>query len=203
MPIKSLVSYVVSKIPQQYVAIFVKEFNKLFKTAVANLDQVLVSIKRFKFSDLQKALKLAVSTYIGYEVVDFGVDSIKKIASDESSKYQTTEVANALHEVLVMGAKKLLSIEDAAKIYDAEVEDADGVRGVSSKDLALKHEASIVAHNAFVETQIPQVRDAAAIVKSMKHDLMRSSRILGVTEEAVIELAEILRRVNASYREVI
>lgn len=192
-------------------ALFSK-FNKLFGTNVKSVGGATTALSKLAPSrkTITDLVNVIGTGWLGYEVSELSDSMVRQIASTESEKLGTTDLANLIKSAVIV-ADNLLGVnydkDDLAKaagqILDGNIANNDGDSKLSAEDMYLEENARIAQRVAFTEVRSEKVRNIADQYNSMKGRLTRASQLLGLTPVQTIELAELLRDIDLSYEGLI
>lgn len=192
-------------------ALFSK-FNKVFGTNVKNVGGATAALSKLAPSrkTITDLVNVIGTGWLGYEVSNLSDTMIRQIASTESEKLGTTELANLIRSAVNIADGLLGATYDkddlakaAGQILDGNISNNDGDSKLSAEDMYLEENARIAQRVAYTEVRSGKVRDIADKYNSMKNRLTRASQLLGLTPVQTIELAELLRDIDLSYEGLI
>lgn len=187
---------------------FFSKFNRVFGTNVKSIDGAKKALSKLAPSrkTITDLVNVIGTGWLGYEVSELTDATVRQIASTESEKLGTTDLANLIKTAIDVADGLLSSNYDkddlakaAGQILDGNIANNDGDSKMTADDMYLEENARIAQRLAYTEVRSDKVRNIAEQYNSMKARLTRASQLLGLTPVQVIELSELLKDIDLSY----
>lgn len=201
-----IIQTVFSFIPKTKQTQFLTWIGKKAGVKVSTIEDAMIALGKMSYDTAKEAAKYIAPAFLVDYIEDLASDSpkpetIKQIASAESAVKSSTDLTNALKRFLsgASATSEPIDVEFVARTLNAKTADADGRGELTIDDLAAKSFAMQEAFRAGESLRKYEVMTNVANVRTMEYEVDRVGGLLGLSRKQVIELAQLLRKIDGSY----